>query len=94
MNPSFASGHVKNLSTVIIEEVTTFRGTLRKLAAEGKPFDMETKGAELIFDVIARIVYNFDMELSRQSQGWMENQKIYTLWDKPPLYVTLTARKS
>ena len=67
MNPSFASGHIKNLSAVVVEECTTFRETLRALAKEGKPFDLEVKGAELIFDVIARIVYNFPLEA--QSKG-------------------------
>lgn len=66
MNPSFAPGHVKNLSAVIVEECMTFRETLRKLAKEGKPFDMEVKGAELIFDVIARIVYNFPLEAQKR----------------------------
>jgi cytochrome P450 len=67
MNPSFASSHVKNLSTIIIEECLTFRSTLRKLAQSGQPFDMEAKGAELIFDVIARIIYN--QPLSAQKSG-------------------------
>ena len=66
MNPSFASGHVKNLSAIIVEECTTFRETLRRLAQEGKPFDMEVKGAELIFDVIARIIYNFPLEAQKK----------------------------
>lgn len=66
MNPSFASGHVKNLSTLIVEECMTFRETLRRLAKEGKPFDMEVKGAELVFDVIARIIYAFPLEAQRK----------------------------
>jgi cytochrome P450 len=66
MNPSFASGHIKHLSKVIVEEVTTFRATLQQLAKQGKPFDLETKGAEVIFDVIARIVYNFPLEAQRK----------------------------
>lgn len=65
MNPSFASGHVKNLSAIVVEECATFRETLRKLAREGKPFDMEIKGAELIFDVIARIIYNFPLDAQK-----------------------------
>ena len=65
MNPSFASSHVKNLSSIIIEECMTFRSTLKSLARAGKPFDMEAKGAELIFDVIARIVYNFPLDAQR-----------------------------
>ncbi|KIW04430.1 uncharacterized protein PV09_04700 [Verruconis gallopava] len=67
MNPSFAPGHVKNLSGIIIEECLTFRSTLSKLARAGRPFDMEVKGAELIFDIIARIVFNFP--LAAQKRG-------------------------
>jgi cytochrome P450 len=65
MNPSFASSHIKNLSSVIIEECMTFRATLNALAKTGKAFDMEAKGAELIFDVIARVIYNFPLDAQR-----------------------------
>ncbi|KAL8720308.1 MAG: hypothetical protein Q9225_002820 [Loekoesia sp. 1 TL-2023] len=38
--------------------------------------------------ILARVLWNFDMELEEESQGWTE-QKEYTLWDKPPLWVRL-----
>lgn len=43
--------------------------------------------------VLARMLWNFDLELSPESIGW-EKQRVYTLWDKGPLMVKLTpARK-
>ncbi|MCJ1352148.1 MAG: hypothetical protein MMC33_002132 [Icmadophila ericetorum] len=41
--------------------------------------------------ILARVLWNFDMQIEEESQGWME-QKEHTLWDKPPLWVTLTHR--
>lgn len=41
-----------------------------------------------IRSILARVLWNFDMELEEDSQGWTE-QKEYTLWDKPPLWVRL-----
>ena len=41
--------------------------------------------------ILARILWNFDMQIEEVSRGWT-NQKEYTLWDKPPLWVRLAAR--
>lgn len=38
--------------------------------------------------ILARVLWNFDMEIDEASQGWME-QKEYTIWDKAPLWVNL-----
>lgn len=57
MAPALAHSHVKNLITIITEEVLTFRERLDKLAKSGEVFSMEQYGAELIFDVIARIIH-------------------------------------
>ncbi|OCK73119.1 cytochrome P450 [Lepidopterella palustris CBS 459.81] len=38
--------------------------------------------------ILARIIWNFDMELSSDSQDWA-NQEMYILWDKGPLNVKL-----
>jgi cytochrome P450 len=73
MNPSFAPGHVKALSGVIVEECLTFRSTLFKLAATGEIFNMEEKGAELIFDVIARIVFNFPLEAQKKGSQALDD---------------------
>ncbi|KAF2093617.1 RadP cytochrome P450 epoxidase [Rhizodiscina lignyota] len=38
--------------------------------------------------ILAKVLYSFDIELLPQSQNWT-NHKVYTLWEKPPLYVKL-----
>ncbi|KAI0120633.1 isotrichodermin C-15 hydroxylase [Xylariales sp. AK1849] len=40
--------------------------------------------------ILARIIYDFDMELLDDSQHWIEKQKAYPLWDRKPLNVYLT----
>ncbi|KAI3401428.1 hypothetical protein diail_10862 [Diaporthe ilicicola] len=41
--------------------------------------------------IMARLVFNFDLALAPESKGWMD-QKIFNLWQKPPLMVHLTPR--
>ncbi|OIW22978.1 putative cytochrome P450 monooxygenase [Coniochaeta ligniaria NRRL 30616] len=43
--------------------------------------------------ILAKVVYNFDMELADKDVDWLQ-QKVYTLWSKPPLNVYLTPRKA
>ncbi|KAI9041494.1 cytochrome P450 [Aspergillus affinis] len=43
--------------------------------------------------ILARLIFNFDLELASDSVGWMEQQNIFFLWDKPPLHVFLTPAK-
>ncbi|PVH87312.1 cytochrome P450 [Cadophora sp. DSE1049] len=41
--------------------------------------------------ILARMIYNFDMELCEESKGWLEANRIYLLFeDKPPLMVKMT----
>lgn len=40
--------------------------------------------------ILARLIWNFDMELAAESRDWAEKQKIFILWDKGPLRVRLT----
>ncbi|KAM0328787.1 hypothetical protein ACHAQA_005201 [Verticillium albo-atrum] len=40
--------------------------------------------------ILARVLFDFDLELEPQSKGWLETQKAYSLWDKPPLNIRLT----
>lgn len=37
---------------------------------------------------MARVLWNFDMELQPESEKWLE-QKVYLIWDKLPLMVKL-----
>ncbi|KAI1393308.1 cytochrome P450 [Hypoxylon trugodes] len=43
--------------------------------------------------ILARVLWNFDLTLD-QSIGKWEDQKIYSLWEKPPLKVFLRERKA
>ncbi|KAH8723926.1 cytochrome P450 46A1 [Phaeosphaeriaceae sp. PMI808] len=44
--------------------------------------------------VLANVVYNFDFELCPESEGWMEKQRVYILWEKSPLMVKLTQART
>jgi hypothetical protein len=39
--------------------------------------------------ILAQVIWNFDMELTTESENWAD-QKIFSLWEKTPLYVKLT----
>lgn len=43
--------------------------------------------------ILARMLWNFDMKLLPQSDGW-ERQRIFTLWEKGPLMVELNEVRS
>ena len=38
--------------------------------------------------ILAQVLWNFDMELATESENWAD-QKIFSLWEKEPLYVKL-----
>ncbi|KAI0181795.1 benzoate 4-monooxygenase cytochrome P450 [Hypoxylon sp. FL1284] len=40
--------------------------------------------------IVAKLIYNFDVELMPESNSWLTNQKNYMAWHKPPLMVKLT----
>ncbi|KAH7041423.1 cytochrome P450 [Microdochium trichocladiopsis] len=42
--------------------------------------------------ILARILYNFDLEKSDKTEGWLE-QKNFNLWERSPLWARLTPRK-
>ncbi|QSZ33117.1 hypothetical protein DSL72_002703 [Monilinia vaccinii-corymbosi] len=39
--------------------------------------------------ILARIIWNFDLEIAGESKSWAKNMKIFLMWEKPPLYVNL-----
>ena len=41
--------------------------------------------------LLTKVLFNFDLEMLTESQGWMENQQIFTLWQKTPLMVKVKA---
>lgn len=40
--------------------------------------------------ILARILFVFDLRIADDSKNWLRGQKIYQLWQKPPLNVHLT----
>ncbi|KAF1928356.1 putative benzoate 4-monooxygenase cytochrome P450, partial [Didymella exigua CBS 183.55] len=42
--------------------------------------------------ILARLVWNFEMELCPESEGWDQGQRVYFVWSKPPLMIKLKAR--
>jgi averantin hydroxylase len=38
--------------------------------------------------ILAKVLYNFDLELDAKTGQWMD-QKLYILWEKKPLWVNL-----
>ncbi|KAK1963103.1 cytochrome P450 [Colletotrichum sublineola] len=42
--------------------------------------------------ILARFIFNFDLRLGEESNGWAEQSRVYSLWEKGPLHVFLTPR--
>ncbi|KAI0845098.1 cytochrome P450 [Daldinia vernicosa] len=40
--------------------------------------------------ILAKILYNFDMSIDDSSRNWALNQRSFSVWEKPPLYIHLT----
>ncbi|PSN69648.1 cytochrome P450 [Corynespora cassiicola Philippines] len=43
--------------------------------------------------IMARVLYNFDLELCSESENWGINQKNWSLWEKPELKVWISERR-
>jgi len=39
--------------------------------------------------ILTKVLFNFDLELVDKTGGWMKNQLVFTLWQKPSLMVKL-----
>lgn len=44
--------------------------------------------------ILARIIWNFDMELADRDEKWIDHNEVYTIWEKKPLKVYMTPRKT
>ena len=73
MAPAFSWSAIRNTTGIIVEEGMHFRRTLDRLAQSGEAFSMEEKAAELIFDVIARLVFNFPLHAQTQKSSYLDN---------------------
>jgi hypothetical protein len=43
--------------------------------------------------MLARVVWNFDIQLAIDSTDWEKKSEVYLLWNKPPANVYLKPRK-
>jgi cytochrome P450 len=39
--------------------------------------------------IVAKVLFNFDLELVDTTQDWLEGQKVFTLWQKFSLMVQM-----
>ena len=44
--------------------------------------------------ILAKIIYHFDLKLASESEDWVAKQDMYILWEKVPLMVHVTPRKT
>ncbi len=44
--------------------------------------------------ILARIVFNFDLELDPASYRWEQDQRAYAFWVKDPLHIKISERAS
>lgn len=38
---------------------------------------------------LARVLWNFEMQVAPRSRDWMQDQQAYLIWEKPPLFIQL-----
>lgn len=43
--------------------------------------------------ILAKIVFNFDIELDSSSKDWIVDQKLYAFWIKPELNIIFKPRR-
>ncbi|KAF4466375.1 cytochrome P450 [Fusarium albosuccineum] len=43
--------------------------------------------------ILAKLIWHFDVDLDPRSEGWLERNTAFLLWEKPELWVRLTPRR-
>jgi hypothetical protein len=43
--------------------------------------------------ILARLLWNFDVELADESHNWAEGLRAWLIWEKRPLYAYLRPRR-
>jgi cytochrome P450 len=69
--PAFSASNVKDMVPTMSEECVLFRETLNRYAKTGEVFSMEHTAAALIFDVIARLVFNFPLHAQTKGSSYL-----------------------
>jgi hypothetical protein len=39
--------------------------------------------------ILAKVLFNFDLELVDKEKDWLKGQRCFTLWEKPSLMIRL-----
>ncbi|KAF2429661.1 cytochrome P450 [Tothia fuscella] len=73
MAPAFNWGHVRGLTGLFVEETLEFRRALDKLAESEELFSMEDVSAKLVFDIIARVVFNYSLHAQTKGSQVLED---------------------
>lgn len=73
MLPAFSWSHIRNLTSVVVEECMQFRKTLDRFCESGETFSMEEASMKLIFDVIARVIFNFPLHAQTQGSAYLDD---------------------
>jgi cytochrome P450 len=73
MAPAFSWSHIRNLTSVMADEAMHFRHALDRHARTGDVFSMEEAAAALVFDVIARIVFNFPLHAQTKGSLYLDD---------------------
>jgi cytochrome P450 len=73
MAPAFSWSHIRTLTGMIADETMLFRGTLDRLSRSGETFSLEETAGRLIFDVIARIVFNFSLHAQTRGSSYLDD---------------------
>ena len=67
MMPAFSWKHIRDITGIMIEDCNLFRKALEEKAGTGASFSMMDLGGKLVFDIIARAVFN--RRLHAQTSG-------------------------
>lgn len=44
--------------------------------------------------IMARIIWNFDIKLVDRDADWIDSNEVYSIWEKKPMNVYLSPRKT
>jgi cytochrome P450 len=73
MAPAFSWSHIRTLTGMIADETMLFRSTLDRLAQSGEAFSLEDTAGRLVFDIIARIVFNFSLHAQTTGSSYLND---------------------
>ena len=76
MMPAFSWKHIRDMTGIMIEECDLFREALEEKAGTGAPFSMMDLGGKLVFDIIARAVFNARLHAQTGGSRYLEDLRM------------------